>query len=352
MIRKVGCILIFFLLLTCFIAFGSANTRSPAEWEPVQTLILRWPSFAFCGSEEKKVVVEIIRQIAGKVGVTLIVNSETEQYDTLSVLRSEGINTEKIEFIQWKGDDVWVRDYGPKFVVNSAFGELISIDWMYEPYRAQYDDAFTAFFSRMNGWRVKQLQVLFEGGNFMTDGNGTAFMCDSVYTKNLLFLGLPPRVVKERIIDAFGLRNLITLPSIWREHNKHVDVMAKAISNSTVLVGKYTNGDANGLILDRWAKILRKHFEKIVRVELPPTYLLGDIEIFPTYLNSVIINNMVLVPIYGVETDARALEVYQREMPHHSIVGVYCKDLLESAGGALHCITTTVPSRAVQRGAL
>lgn len=344
MIRKVGCILIIFSLFTCFIAFGLANTRSPAEWEPVERLILRWPGFPFCGAEEKKVVVGIIRKIGDQVKIDLIVNNGTEQEDAVTVLRSQGINTENIAFVQVKGNDIWIRDYGPKFVIDPGSRELIGIDWMYEPHRAQFDDTFTPFFCEMNGWRTKQLQVLFEGGNYVTDGKGTAFMCDSVYQKNLLLLGLRPGVVKKRIIDAFSLRNLIILPSILREHNKHIDVMAKVISNRTVLVGKYTNGDPNGLILDQWVKIFRKYFKKVVRVEQPPTYVYGDIEIFPTYLNCVIVNKTVLVPIYGVETDARALEIYQQEMPNHTIVGIYCKSLLESAGGGFHCITTTVPS--------
>lgn len=344
MIRKVGCILIFFLLLTCFIAFGSPNTRSPAEWEPVQTLILRWPGFLFCGSEERKVVVEIIRQADKRVKIDLIVNNDAEQENAMVILRDQGINTKNIVFIQCKGNDIWIRDYGPKFVVDPGSTELIGIDWMYEPHRAQFDDAFTPFFCDMNEWRAKQLKVLFEGGNYVTDDKGTAFMCDSVYKKNRLFLGLSPKVVKERIMDAFGLRNLIILPSILREHNQHIDVMAKLISNRTVLVGKYANGDPNGLILDQWAKIFHKYFEKVIRIELPPTYIYKDIEIFPTYLNSVIINKTILVPIYGFETDAKALEIYRQEMPRYTIVGINCKGLLESAGGGLHCITTTVPS--------
>jgi len=342
--RRLICLFAIVFLIAGLGTLGSSNTRLPAEWEPVQKLILRWPGFPFCGPEEKKAIVEMIREIGNEVRIDVIVNNVREQEDVVSALKIHGVSAKNIVFVQRKGNDIWIRDYGAKFVVDSASRELIGIDWMYQPNRAPLDDAFTPFFCARNGWRTKRLEVLFEGGNFTTSGKGTAFMCDSVYKKNLLLLGLPPRVVKERIIHAFSLRNLVILPSVLREDNKHIDVMAKVISNDTVMVGKYTNADPNGLILEQWVKILRRYFNRVVRIELPPTYMYGDIEIFPTYLNSVIINTMVLVPIYGVEKDARALEIYQQEMPNHTIVGIHSRGLLESAGGAFHCITTTVPN--------
>jgi hypothetical protein len=58
-----------------------------------------------------------------------------------------------------------------------------------------------------------------------------------------------------------------------------------------------------------------------------------------TYINSLILNQTVLVPQYGIEPfDGLALKTYQSAMPGYKIVGVDCRQYAHLYG-AVHCLT-------------
>lgn len=60
-----------------------------------------------------------------------------------------------------------------------------------------------------------------------------------------------------------------------------------------------------------------------------------------TYTNSVIVNKIVIVPIYNFSQDAAALQVYRDAMPGYKIVGIDCNGIIGSLG-AIHCITKEI----------
>ena len=71
-----------------------------------------------------------------------------------------------------------------------------------------------------------------------------------------------------------------------------------------------------------------------------------------TYTNSIIINKTILVPTYQVPYDNIALEIYRKNMPGYTVIGINC-DAIIGRFGALHCITklvgTTDPLRIVHQ---
>jgi hypothetical protein len=62
-----------------------------------------------------------------------------------------------------------------------------------------------------------------------------------------------------------------------------------------------------------------------------------------TYTNSLIINQKVLVPVYGAETDSAALATYAELMPDHEIIGIDSEYIIQFAG-AVHCMTNLIHS--------
>ncbi|HEO71316.1 MAG TPA: hypothetical protein ENN80_08635, partial [Candidatus Hydrogenedentes bacterium] len=77
---------------------------------------------------------------------------------------------------------------------------------------------------------------------------------------------------------------------------------------------------------------------RIFRVPMPGTMASGDLR---TYTNSLIVNNHVIVPLYGHVFDEAALDTYRDAMPGYRVVGVDCSQLIMGRG-ALHCITREV----------
>ena len=61
-----------------------------------------------------------------------------------------------------------------------------------------------------------------------------------------------------------------------------------------------------------------------------------------SYLNFVIVNKLVLVPEYGVETDKPAMETFKKAFPDKKIVSINPL-ALNWGGGGMHCITQNEP---------
>ncbi len=57
-----------------------------------------------------------------------------------------------------------------------------------------------------------------------------------------------------------------------------------------------------------------------------------------TYANFLFINGAVLVPLYGVRQDDKALDVFRTLFPQHEIIGINCRPLILQHG-SLHCVT-------------
>jgi agmatine/peptidylarginine deiminase len=61
-----------------------------------------------------------------------------------------------------------------------------------------------------------------------------------------------------------------------------------------------------------------------------------------TYANFLILNQTVLVPIYGSEKDQEALSQLQKAFPGKEIAAINCSTLIRQHG-SLHCVTMQYP---------
>ena len=73
-------------------------------------------------------------------------------------------------------------------------------------------------------------------------------------------------------------------------------------------------------------------------VPLPSAIYDNGYRLPATYVNYLILNKKVLVPVYGVPEDNKALEAIQKAHPGYEIVGINCLALVKQHG-SLHCIT-------------
>jgi agmatine deiminase len=67
-----------------------------------------------------------------------------------------------------------------------------------------------------------------------------------------------------------------------------------------------------------------------------------------TYANFLIVNELVLVPIYGCLSDEDALEQISQAFPGYDVMGIPCSVLIEH-GGSLHCITMQLPEGVLEQ---
>lgn len=153
----------------------------------------------------------------------------------------------------------------------------------------------------------------FEGGNFIANSRGDCLVVNTVATNKI-----PNHIFK----SYYGCSNLIRLPFI--KGIGHADESVKFFDENLV-----------GTDDERYEKILKA--EGFVVVRIPRAK-----QKYETYMNSVILNDVVYVPTFGrVKEDEEALQAYRnlgyRAVPMNSYL------LSNRGSGSLHCISMVYP---------
>ena len=130
-------------------------------------------------------------------------------------------------------------------------------------------------------------------------------------------------------------------------------MFVKIINDTTIIVGEYENQSTgypgNYDLCNQVANQLANETNgvgrpfNIIRMPMPP-YNGG---ITYTYVNSLLVNNKVLVPVYGFTdtfaNDNDVLSQYEEIIPGSEAIGFDCNQIIP-ANGAIHCITMKVPA--------
>ncbi len=309
--------------------------ETPGEFEPLEGVFITWIYGVF-----NSVFREIAREVVGVSKLYIIVGSSGEQSSITNYLQNNGIPLDSVVFYIWPRNSVWSRDYGPWFMRKQDNNEGI-VDFIYNRPRPQ-DDTIPWRIGQAWGISVYGSPVEHAGGNFMVDGLGTGFASDLIYEEN-------PSYTSEQIdslmLEYSGLEQFIVLQRMNIEYTHHIDLWAKALNDTLIMVGEYASGHANyDLLNDNADSITRcKNREgypyRVVRIPMPWSMSSAP----PSYLNSLFVNNKVLVPLWNEPEDDTALFIYEQALPDHEIVGIDCSSM-SGSGGAIHCITIQAPS--------
>jgi agmatine deiminase len=324
------------------------DVRAPAEYEAMQGILLRWPSlYPPCWHTFR----DVIDALDPDEEIYVCVRDSLWQLTAALYLELSGIEGwERIRFLRVATDDIWVRDFGPVIVYNNK-GKPVRyvIDTEYAPpFRArhEYDDNFTAAMSLVFGFEYFKLDIQSEGGNLVWNRNGLCVLTSSIFDRNP---GLTEEMVARLFERNFGCTQCVILDKMEGEWTGHIDVFAKFLSDSVVLVGKLPRNDRNYRALEDAVLAFKRAGEsagtpfEVIRVTFPPAYkIMGFVPVYRSYTNSLILNDKVLVPLYGAEEDSAAMKVYQEAMPGHRVIGIDCRELV-GGGGAIHSITREIP---------
>lgn len=308
--------------------------RTSAEYERVQCVFFRWPY-----SSWNSIWRDMIREVCEVAKAYIITEYSSDTSSIKSYLEQGGVNTDSVRFLITSTNSVWIRDYGPWniYVENDT---LSIVDLIYNRPRPQ-DDSFPSKLGQMWSLDVYLPDLTHPGGNFMVDGNGTGFSTDLIYEENS---GMTPQEIAQTMKDYLGLDQFVTVPKIYYEYTGHIDIFAKILNDTLVMVGKYDDpNDPNYARLNEIADSIShvqnldgKYF-RVIRMVMPESFSPWN-NTGATYLNSLFVNGKILVPIYNLPEDPEALQTYQQALPDYEIVGIDCQDMVGS-GGAVHCVT-------------
>ena len=137
--------------------------------------------------------------------------------------------------------------------------------------------------------------------------------------------------------------------SLGDDTDGHVDDLARFVAPSRVVTVVETRAaDLNYRPLKENLRRLRQMRDQdgrrleVISLPMPPPVGVDGLRCPASYANFYLANGCALVPVFGVEQDARALAVLRELLPGRDVIGIPCGALLLGLG-ALHCLSQQEP---------
>jgi agmatine deiminase len=335
-----------------------SNVRLPAEWEPQAFVQFTFPhrnsDWAYMYDEVVKCFVDVIKAAARFEPVLVVCHSreEVSAYFTEETLFP-------VTYAVISSDDTWARDHGAITVMNGD--EPVLYDFVFNGWGGKFNASSDNLITRQLVEKgvikssLESFEFVLEGGSIESDGMGTLLTTSEC----LLSPGRNPGLDKDQIThfleEVFGIKKVLWLDHGYLEGDdtdSHIDTLARLCSPSKIAYVKCTSAD------DEHYEALQKMEEQVKRftnasgekyelISLPWPDACFDSEgmrLPSTYANFLILNNAVLVPVYGVPQDKEALLIMQGIFPERKVIGINCRALIDQHG-SLHCISMQYPAK-------
>jgi agmatine deiminase len=328
----------------------------PPEWAAHQLTLMSWP----CRPEtyvasSRGFGPEAYEQ--AKVQQAAVANAVCEFEPVLMLAREQQLGearrmlSARIELIECELDDSWMRDNGPIFV-RDAQGRVALVHFGFNGWgdRSQptgCDSRVPEVIAAHLGVRRYVAPMVFEGGSFFVDGEGTMITTEQC----LLHENRNPEMSREQIestlSDYLGIERVVWLGEGHYEDfstDGHIDDVAHFLAPGRVIL----HAPSNPAHPDR-----QKGIDNARRLRATPDARGGTIEVveFDTgqpggipYLNLYVSNGGVVAPIAGTPDDEVALTQIRAAYPGREILTVQSDVLFLAGGGGPHCITQQVPA--------
>ncbi|MCF7912783.1 MAG: agmatine deiminase family protein [Candidatus Cloacimonetes bacterium] len=310
---------------------------SPAEFSHCEGIIISYVNWS------TELLHDIARAVADQYAVYVLVENEIQQAIASDNLESADVNMENVSFIffdQISAGSIWIRDSGPFYIYEDGLPAIV--DYYYGLYPG--DDNIPAYCADYFEYPRYESSILHHGGNYISDGNGMAFATTNITQYNNETIS----EIQDNFETYMGIDSLVVISTMENDGTGHIDMFCKLLTDNKFIVGYYENAEdgfgnnqqilnENADILDEMTNLYGQDYE-VTRIFMPP-FVMGGLNgsITYTYTNSLIINDIVLVPVYGFDSDAVALEVYESILPDHEIIGINSADIIEW-WGAVHCV--------------
>ncbi len=305
-------------------AAPSGVVWTPGEYEACHGVLVRWGSYNSLLTEFIVGVADLNMDAIAFV----LVETDSQRASCASTLETAGADMDRVRFITYDGDSVWIRDYGPVFF--SQDGSRALMDHTYNRNRPK-DNAFPAFLSGLWNEPLYDIGLTHGGGNFHCVSTGKAFISSLIVNEN-------PGYSQNDIIQIFKDYHNVDLTIYDRlpssiDATGHIDMWLMPLSDTDIIVSQFASGTGKTLTDAAAADLQSKGY---TAWRTPASNSGGT---HYTYTNASIVNNRVFISKFGGShgsNDATALAVFQAAMPNHEIIQVDCSSII-SAAGAIHC---------------
>jgi agmatine deiminase len=332
---KISFLLLSVYLLLLQATYAQHTRRFVAEWEPAYGSLIRWPL---------GIPSDLVVELAKDDSLYVLVASNYHRDQAISTFSSWNVNMDYCRFIIAPTNSHWTRDWGPHYVFDEQGVGGIA-DPFFDGYPWVPGCNAKAFFNEIekNGREGKSgygldnmvngilaqnfdcpvttMPIYLTGGNVMTDGRFTAVATQQMLDEN--FPGFTEEQFRQIAETSLGVTNFIIVDNPEVNGIQHIDCYAKFLDERTILVKEVDTWNWEYACCEALAEHLASELNcygepyNIERIYCG-AYSGNNVA---AYTNSLILNDKVYVPLFGISSDEEALETYERLMPGYEVLG-------------------------------
>jgi agmatine deiminase len=312
----------------------AGSVRCPAEYELNEGVLFAWESYTSLLTE----MTVAITTGDPDATVFMVVDTTSEQNSVYNTLNSAGADMSQVEFVVRTTDSVWIRDYGPRYIMEDNVQAII--DHTYNRPSRPNDNALNDYLAVLWDEAEYDIPLTHGGGNFHLFSNGDAFMTDLILDEN-------PGLSEQDVIDLYAEYQGVNLTIYGSfpfsfDGTKHIDMWMLPVGDDKVIIGEYS--PSTGVPYEVTEAAVADLEARGYTVYRTPGWNSGGAHY--TYTNALIMNDIVFISSFNHANDAVALAVFEEAMPDHTIIQLDCSSIIYAAG-ALHCIAMHKPAEPV-----
>jgi agmatine deiminase len=344
--------------------------RMPGEFEPHSGCWMLWPerpdNWRLGGAPAQEAFAAVALAINASEPVTIGASAEQMEH-CRSLVRDGGVRV-----VELAGDDAWMRDVGPSFLVGGDGGEPRGVDWRFNAWGGldgglyanwERDDAVAERVLELEGAARYRAPLVLEGGSIHVDGQGTVLTTEECLLNRNRNPSLAREQIEQALYDYLGAERIVWLGRGLPddETDGHIDNLACFAAPGVVLLSHIEDRDdpRYEACSDALGRLQAAGMEVVL---LPSPRLLSitvdeaaGVEVVPgtqprraggpmaaSYANFFIANERVVYPLLDERTDEQAASVLTDCFGGREVIGVPAREIL-LGGGNIHCITQQVP---------
>ena len=262
-------------------------------------------------------------------------------------------------------NDTWCRDYGPITLgsgTRNTDGQIQLLDFCFngwgDKYDAGLDNQINRTIAKLWNSELTTLDFELEGGSIETDGQGTLLT-----TTHCLLDSNRNNDFSDAQIEAYVLEKLGLQRALWLHRgalfgddtDSHIDNLARFTSADTIVYAIcHVENDPHSEHLQAMEAELQAFRQpngepyKLHGIHIPAPQFDEEGKRLPgSYINFLIVNNSVIVPVFDCPQDQLALDTLQACFPGKQLLPVPGKNLIKQFGGP-HCATMQLPKGTVR----
>lgn len=334
----------------------------PPEWRERTHVLMSWPhnhtDWAYMLDEVRSCFRSIVSAIAKHAPLIIITPDVSEVKE---FFKGSDI---PLTLIQTPTNDTWARDFGMICTIDSN-GAIRANDFKFNgwglKFPANHDNLITKNIVESGLLShdveyVNRLDFVLEGGSVDIDEDATLLTTSDCLLSPNRNGALSKQQIENRLRCYLGCKQIL-----WVDHgglegddtDSHIDTLARFLPGGIIACSSCDRPDDSHFyplkaMVEQISGFISPSGSPYKIIELPipmPIYDEDGLRLPATYANFLIVNNALIVPVYGDSRyDSLSIERLKEALPQYHVETVECSALLKQHG-SLHCMTMQIPQK-------